>query len=131
MNGDLRILYFYISSSWIPVGCLTGNSISESVDMIGTTTRENDGWSQAVPMQQSYSISFDAVSTLTGSIVNIDDLRVLFRARTRVRWKIEDSDGGDTYSGYGYMTSLSEGSPVGEYITFSCTLEGTFDITTT
>ena len=44
IEGDIRILYIYDKTAYSPIGCLTENSFSESVEMLDTTTRDNGGW---------------------------------------------------------------------------------------
>ena len=64
-KGEDRILYIKIDNLFVPIGCLTENSFSESVDTIDTTTRENMGWTSSRPVMQSYSISFNGIQILT------------------------------------------------------------------
>ena len=37
INGENRILYIKINGEFLPIGCLTGDSFSETVEMLNTT----------------------------------------------------------------------------------------------
>jgi TP901-1 family phage major tail protein len=129
-KGEDRILYIKIEDDFIPIGCLTENSFSESVDTIETTTRENQGWTSVRPVMQSYSISFNGIQILTttddgdDTKASYDRLKSLKRDRVLLDWEIK----GDSFPivDYGkcYITDLSEATPVNELITFSGTLTG-------
>jgi len=129
-KGEQRILYIKISGDYIPIGCLSDNSFSESSETIDTTTRDNAGWSTSRPTMQNYSISFNGIqvnSTVAGGDLNVasyDRLKELKRDRQLLEWKIQ----GDTFPivdyGKAYITEISEAAPVNELITFSGTLNG-------
>lgn len=129
-KGEERILYIKISGDYIPIGCLSDNSFSESSETIDTTTRDNAGWSTSRPTMQNYSISFNGIqvnSTVAGGDFNVasyDRLKELKRDRQLLEWKIQ----GDTFPivdyGKAYITEISEAAPVNELITFSGTLNG-------
>tara|TARA_R110000803_G_scaffold63443_1_gene124105 strand:- start:1941 stop:2453 length:513 start_codon:yes stop_codon:yes gene_type:complete len=127
INGEIRILYFKVNSVYIPVGCLTDNSFSESAVMLPTTTRDNtDGWGSSLPTSQSYSISFSGLVTtdfIDSSKVGYYRLRELKRSRTLVEWKVDDGLDGFDY-GSAYITSLSDSSGIDDFISFSGDLQG-------
>jgi TP901-1 family phage major tail protein len=132
MNGSLKILYLYSNTEWFPIGCLTSNSISESSETLSSTTRDNtDGWTSAVPTNQSYSISFDGILTEDdrgGTVITYGEIKALKRNRTQIQWKIAMSDGsGDTDAGYGYITSIGESANIDEFISFSGQIIGVGD----
>ncbi|MFZ2795329.1 MAG: hypothetical protein WAZ38_07105, partial [Prolixibacteraceae bacterium] len=77
INGEDRILYFKINNSWLPVGCLTENSLEETSEFLDTTTRDNEGWNTSRPIGQSYNISFAGLqlnSTVAGGNFNVASL---------------------------------------------------------
>lgn len=129
-NGEDRILYIKYLGDWLPVGCLTANNISESSEMLPTTTRDNNGWATSRPMMQNYSISFDGIqinTTVAGgnfTVASYDRLKLLKRNRTLLDWKIEGSVFPVVDYGKAYITEISEASSVGEFLTFSGTLTG-------
>ena len=128
--GDDRILFIKINGIWTPIGCLTANSMSESSEMLDTTTRDNNGWSTSRPINQEYSISFTGIqinSTTAGgnlSIASYDKLKSLKRNRILLDWKIEGNSFPVVDYGKCYISSLGEENNVQELITFSGTLTG-------
>lgn len=129
-KGEDRILYIKIDNLFIPIGCLSENSFSESVDTIDTTTRENQGWTSARPVSQSYSISFAGIQILTTTDegdhtkASYDHLKSLKRDRVLLDWQIKGNNFPIVDYGKCYITDLSEATPVNEFITFSGTLTG-------
>lgn len=136
IDGSDKLLYIYdtVGTVWLPIGCLTSNSLSESTDMLDATMRTDaDGWTQAVPSFQNYSISFDGVITLDdrgATIINYEDIVALKRARTKIQWRITSGEG-EAEEGTGYFVSLSDSASIGEFVTFSGEIQGTGAITST
>ena len=130
IDGTYRLVYIEWENEYLPIGCLTGDSFSESVEMLDTTTRDNEGWSTSVPTTQSYNISFDGLIINTNfnggdfEKISLDRLRVLKRNRTLINWKIQDVNLTFVDSGQGYITKLGDSSSVDEYITFNCSIQG-------
>ena len=129
-NGEDRLLYFKINGAFLPIGCLTDNSMSESSDEIDTTTRDNGGWKTSYPLTQSYSLNFSGLqvnTTIAGgtfTIASYDKLQYLKRNRILVEWKLE----GKTYPiiDYGkcHVIELSSSEVVGEFMSFTGTARG-------
>ena len=121
-NGTYKVLYIELDSVFKPVGCLTDNSFSESVEVIDSTTRQNTGgWGTSTPTRQSYSISFSGIETfddLGETVVSYYNLQTIKRNRTKINWKIYSSLGGNTESGSGYITSLSSSASIDEAVSF-------------
>lgn len=131
LNGSYKILYIYSGVDFYPIGCLTTNAIEESVSMLESSTRDNsNGWRSSVPTAQSFSVSFSGILGLDdrgGTVITFAQLKAFKRARTKIQWKIDSSEGGDTDQGYGYITSLSETQEINEAITFDGSIVGTGD----
>lgn len=129
-KGEERILYLKIVGVFIPVGCLSENSFSESTEMMDTTTIENNGWNSSRPTQQSYNISFNGLqinTTMAGgnfNVISYDKLKELKRDRQLLAWKIEGINYPIVDYGNCYINSLSESTPVGDFITFSGEITG-------
>ena len=121
-NGTYKVLYIELDSVFKPVGCLTDNSFSESVEVIDSTTRQNTGgWGTSTPTRQSYSISFSGIETfddLGETVVSYYNLQTIKRNRTKINWKIYSSLGGNTESGSGYITSLNSSASIDEAVSF-------------
>lgn len=127
--GESRILYILIQGAYLPIACLSDNPFSETSEMLPTTTRDNLGWATSRPTMQSYNIAFNGLqvnSTETGGYFNVasyDKLKVLKRDKVLVDWKIQGTFPVVDY-GKAYITDLSEGNAVGEFLSFSGSLTG-------
>ena len=130
IDGSNRLLYIKWEDVYLPIGCLTGDSFSESSEMLDTTTRDNAGWKTSTPTLQSYNISFDGLiinSEFEGGNplkLSYDRLRILKRSRTLIEWKIADSEDLFVDLGKGYLKDLSDSSSIDEFISFSAEIEG-------
>lgn len=129
-NGEDRILYIKYLGEWLPVGCLTSNSLSETSEMLPTTTRDNNGWMTSRPVMQNYSIGFEGLqinTTVAGgnfSVASYDRLKQLKRNKTLLDWKIQGTLFPVVDYGKAYVTEISEASSVGELLSFSGSLTG-------
>ena len=129
-KGEDRILYIKYLGNWLPVGCLTSNSLSESAEILPTTTRDNNGWFTGRPSNQNYNVSFEGlqintvVSGGTFTVASYDRLKLLKRTKTLLDWKIEGSVFPTVDYGKGYITEISEASAVDDFLTFSGVLTG-------
>lgn len=137
IKGTDRIVYIKWEDEFLPIGCLTSDSFDEDVEMLPTTTRDNNGWRTDVPTNQGYSISIDGLLINTNfnggdfSKVSYDRLRVLKRSRTLIDWKIQDINLTFVDSGKGYITNLSDSASIDEFITFNATILGYGEPTST
>jgi hypothetical protein len=128
--GEDRILYFKINGQYMPVGCLTGNSFEESSEVLDTTTRDNQGWTTAVPLVQSYSFSFEGLqlnTTVVGGNFNVasyDRLKQLKRDKVMLDWKIQGSTYPIVDYGKCFILSISESNNIGEFMSFSGSATG-------
>ena len=120
INGEDRILYIKYNGVYLPIGCLTGNGISEESEMIDTTTRDNKGWKTQRPLVQGYSIPFSGLqvnSTLVGGNFNVtsyDKLVGFKRSKLLLEWKIQGSKYPIVDYGYAHITSIESTENVGE-----------------
>jgi hypothetical protein len=130
IKGEDRIVYLKLNGAWLPVGCLTGNTLSESSEMLPTTTRDNDGWATSRPTMQNYSIGFEGLqvnSTVAMGNFNLasyDRLKLLKRNKTLLDWKIQGVIFPIVDYGKCYINEISEASTVGEFLSFSGSLVG-------
>lgn len=127
-NGTERIFYIYVDGAYLPVGCLTSNSFSETSDMLDTTTRQNvNGWKTAIPTMQSYTISLSGLvseNNRTTTILIYSDIELLKRQKTKFSWKINTDDPEFNDYGFGHITSLSKTSELDSFISFSAEITG-------
>ena len=129
-KGEDRVLYIKINNEYLPIGCLTGDSFSESSEMLDTTTRDNAGWKTSTPTLQSYNISFDGLAINTSDLggdqtkISYDRLTLLKRNKTLIEWKSQDTLGVFVSVGKGYITELSDSSEIDGFISFNASIIG-------
>jgi len=130
VRGEDRILFIKLNNQYVPVGCLTDNSIEESSEMMDTSTIDNQGWATSRPLIQSYNISFSGLqlnTTVAGGnfeIASYDKLRQLKRDRVLLDWKIQGTVYPIVDYGKFYINSLSDTEVVGELMSFSGSATG-------
>jgi hypothetical protein len=127
-KGEERILYLKIDGEYLPIGCLTENSFSESSESFETTIKNESSWAAAKILNQNYSISFSGIQILSrvgnNNMLSYDRLKEIKRNRQLLDWKIKGTDFPIVDYGKCYITEISEATPVDEFITFSGTLTG-------
>ena len=125
-TGIDSIFYIKYDGLWCPISCEVSSPMSETVEMINTTTRDNAGWKTEKPTLQAYSISIDAVEKKDNynEIVSYRKVRKFKRDRIKIEWKRETIANYLIDSGFGYVTEISDGNTVGEEITFNFTISG-------
>ena len=130
VNGADRVLYIKIGTNYVPIGCLSSNSFSESSEMLDTTTRDNNGWATARPVNQNYSIQFDGLqlnSTLVGgnfAVASYDKLKYYKRNSILIEWKLQGTLYPVVDYGFGHITDLSEAANMDEFMSFNGTITG-------
>lgn len=130
VNGQDRVLYVKINGNWLPIGCLTDNSMDETAELLDTTTRDNQGWTTSRPIIQSYNIGFNGLqlnTTIVGgdfTVTSYDKLKQLKRDKVLIDWKLE----GILYKivdyGKGYISSISETNVIDEFMSFNGSITG-------
>ena len=121
LKGDDKILYLYISSVWVPIGCVTDHSFSETVDLLELSI---DEWVASVPTNQGYEIAFTGIQIVSISGTHsYDAIKLIKRAKTLIQWKIQSAVD-QSEQGYGFITSISESAPAGDLLTFEGSILG-------
>src|SRR6185503_17927941 len=116
IKGKESLFFIEIDGVYFPVGCLTSSPISEDVQMLNTTTRENDGWVTELPTNQSYTIALDGQMVMddedSGStMISYRKLRQFKRDKTLINWKRETLDGKYIDKGRAHIVSISDADP--------------------
>lgn len=127
--GDFRILYIKIGDDYIPIGCLTSNGFSETLEMLSTSTRENGGWRSSRPSFQGFSCDFEGIQERNNDsnlLLSYNDLKEIKRSKALIDFRLETNKNNlierETFTGY--ITQLSETASVGDLITFSGSVIG-------
>lgn len=129
IKGKESLFYIKKNDEWFPVGCLTSSPFSEDVEMLGTTTRENEGWKTSLPTNQSYSINLSGLMVQDdhdsgNQVLSYRELRSMKRNRQLVEWQRKTLDGYYIDSGKAYITNISDSDEADGFITFQATLQG-------
>lgn len=125
--------------AYLPIGCLTSNDISKTVEMQDGTVTKCETSPDPIYGKKSYQITWEAVAIETNlthaSVKKAGEIMdAAYEDKTPIFWKIstELSTGGpDVRYGKGFLTELSESAPVEGEITFSGTIVGSGDISAT
>lgn len=125
VQGKNSILFIKWKGLWVPISCETSNTMSESSEMIDTTTRDNGGWSTSRPNGQSYSISFSGQTVLEmgNSILNYWELVKLKRSRQLIEWQRRVNNR-MIESGMAYISDISNSYETEGLANFDMTLTG-------
>lgn len=129
IRGKESMFYIKKNDVFFPVGCLTSSPISEDVEMIDTTTRENEGWRTSLPTNQGYTIELSGLMVQDdedsgNEILSYRELRAMKRNKELIEWKRETLGGYYIDSGKAYITSISDSDEADGFITFSASLVG-------
>lgn len=129
--GKDEILLIHDGTAYLPIGCLTTNSVSLSRELTeGTKTKCNLN-PAGVPQSPTYEVSFEAVANDDEvSKMTYTKLKEEMAKDTPTFWQIQRNAVGFEY-GKAYLTSLERSAPVDNVVTFSGTLQGVESISDT
>ncbi len=139
--GEVSIVFIYDEEAgdYKPVACLTSNSLSSSLEVIETQTKCDPGVIVKGAGSFAYSLDLegnyiDTTSSGGGTDkASHDSLLLLQQSKSLVNWKLTTGlTDTDAYYGTAIISDLSADFPAGnEFATFSATLDGSGEITTT
>lgn len=123
---------FEEGGDFMPVGYLTTNDFSENVEMIDTTTSENeDGWRTRRPLGfQTYDISFAALQLNTAfaggdfNKISYDRLKIVKRSRKSIEWRLVTTDLQFVDTGVGHIVQLVESAGSKGFLGYTAQIEG-------
>lgn len=129
IKGKESLFYIEKGGDFYPVGCLTDSPMAEDVQMLETTTRENEGWITELPTNQSYNLNLDGLMVMDdedsgNSVLSYRELRRMKRDKVLINWKRETLGGYYIDKGQAYITAISDADPADGFITFQATLRG-------
>lgn len=125
LNGTLA----KIQVAGTTVAHLTSNGIEFSHSTRDASTKDSNGWKEALEGQKSWSMTGEGFFAEDASY-GYEDLYDAFALRTQVAVTYTtDVSGDQEYTGQAYITSLSRTDGNEESSTFSVSLEGTGAVT--
>lgn len=137
LKGINEILFLHDGTAYLPIGCLTSNSVSKTVETQDGTITKCDSSPEPTYGRKSYEVSFDAVavennSTKASYTKASQIMDSAFDNKTSTYWKIVST--GDTVVtqyGKGILTTLEKEAPAEGEVTFSGTIVGIGNISST
>lgn len=127
LSGNDSIFFIKWAGDWVPVGCLTANSMSEETELLPTTTQQTSGWRTFRANLQSYTLDFTGLQVFTidapVTLLSYDRLQIIKRNRTLIEWR-EERGNDLVQEGRGIIVSLSGENPVNADGAFSGTIQG-------
>ena len=128
IQGDDRVLFIKSGGEFVPVACLTSNAMSESTEILQTTTRQSGGWATIRPLGQSFNISFEGLNKFDFNqnlFFSYQRLKLIKRNRVKIEWQIKSLESATLIEqGFGYIVELSGSDGAGTDSTFAGTLQG-------
>ena len=110
------------------IGRATSASLSTSMEVRDTTTKDSAGWQENLESFKAWSLSGDGLVTysISGDYDTPDDLFTLLSNRTLVKVKFGSATSGEIdYTGDAYLTSYEQEAGVEENVSFSFGFTGT------
>lgn len=110
------------------IGRATSASLSVSMEVRDTTTKDSAGWQENLEGLKNWSLSGDGLVTysISGDYDTPDDLFTLLSNRTLVKVKFGSATSGEIdYTGDAYLTSYEQEAGVEENVSFSFSFQGT------
>jgi len=134
ITGSAIVLSVDLSGSTSPTavaGATTG-SLSVNQETIDVTNKDSSGRKQFINGVKSWTLDCEAFSTSSGETVSGDTSIAALEAGTKIYVQFRDGSGqasAKKYTGYGYITSIGVNANVGEFSSYSVSVQGTGTLT--
>ena len=134
ITGSAIVLSVDLSGSTSPTavaGATTG-SLSVNQETIDVTNKDSSGRKQFINGVKSWTLDCEALSTSSGETVSGDTSIAALEAGTKIYVQFRDGSGqasAKKYTGYGYITSIGVNANVGEFSSYSVSVQGTGTLT--
>mgnify|MGYP003134737543 CR=1 FL=1 len=119
-------------TSYDIIGRATSASLSVSMEVRDTTTKDSAGWQENLEGLKNFSLSGDGLVTysISGDFDTPDDLFTLLENRTKVKIKFGSATTGEIdYTGDAFLVSYEQEAGVEENVTYSFSFTGTGALT--
>jgi len=133
INGTSLTLYIpqgaVGSEVWIPIGLAKSASLSISADTPDISTKDSSAWTEVMAGIKSFSMSFDALLSLTddASANGFVPLYSYFTDRTTI--KVAFGKDGSFWYGDAIISSLEQSAEAEQPVSYSGSLTGTGALT--
>lgn len=116
----MRILYI----NDIPVGCLTSDTLSETIAFLQTCKTTEKGAIKSLGTLHAYSIPFEAVYVKDLALFTYNDLQDKGRNREIMSWSIIDDETTEGDAGQAFIENLAISGSSEDFLKFTGTLTG-------
>lgn len=129
IKGSESLFYIMKNDVYFPVGCLTSSPIADDVEMLPTTTRQNEGWKTSFPTNQGYSIELSGLMVMDdddsgNEVLSYRELRRFKRDKVLIDWERRTLNGYYIDRGKAWITTISDSDEADGFITFNASLVG-------
>jgi predicted secreted protein len=134
IKGEFGVLFIAEDQAWLPIACLTSNSLASTVAEITRQTKCAPGVTEKSAGSFNYTLSAEGeyIDTTTAggddTKVSHDKLLALQIAKSLVTWRLDTDNSNATskkYYGTALITDLNLDQAAGDALsTFSATLSG-------
>ena len=134
ITGSAIVLSIDLSGSTSPTavaGATTG-TLNVSQETIDVTNKDSSGRKEFINGVKSWTLDCEAFTTSSGETVSGDTSIAALEAGTKVYVQFRDGSGqasAKKHTGYGYITSIGVNANVGEFSTYSVSVQGTGTLT--
>lgn len=135
-NGKDYLLFVKRSgeTDWKTIACLSSNGVSRGADAITASTKCSGGFQESLPGELNWSISGEGNAVddqLQASEVSLNELKEIWASQEVAEWKMAKVGSTDVDYGQGWISQLDTTAGNNEAYTFSLTVTGTGEISTT
>ena len=134
ITGSAIVLSVDLSGSTSPTavaGATTG-TLNVNQETIDVTNKDSSGRKEFINGVKSWTLDCEAFTTSSGETVSGDTSIAALEAGTKVYIQFRDGSGqasAKKHTGYGYITSIGVNANVGEFSTYSVSVQGTGTLT--
>jgi len=130
ISGSSIVLSLDLSTGTTPVAIMgaTTGTLNVNQETIDVTNKDSSGLKEYINGVKSWSVDCEAFTTGNGTAVNKDGIIAQLVAGTSIFIQFRDGSGQSAskkYTGRGFITSVSETANVGEFGTYSVSIQGT------
>ena len=137
--GKFEILKLWDGTAYLPIGCLTSNNLSKTVETQEGVVTKCESDPEPTYGKRGYEVAFDAVAVEDNvTKASYDKASTImdnsFENNVQTFWEIETTLSGGTSTsiyGKGVFASLERQAPADGVVTFSGTITGSGKVSTT
>jgi len=112
------------TETWTIIAAAQDCSLSLSMEVIDTSTKDSNAWRSILPGMRSATMSVSGLIDYTATNKNVVDLFEAFDGRAKLHLRFSNAVGSDKrYECYGYLSSLEQSAGTEDTANYSATFE--------